>query len=56
MKYKILATIGLGLSFTTTTQAALVARGTDMVYDTINNITWAAMPTYLKLKQPVTLS
>ena len=42
MKYKILATIGLGLSFTTTTQAALVARGTDMVYDTINNITWAA--------------
>ncbi len=42
MKYKILATIVLGLSFNITTQAALVARGTDMVYDTINNITWAA--------------
>ena len=42
MKYKLLATIALGLSFNTTTQAALVARGTDMVYDTINNITWAA--------------
>ena len=42
MKYKLLATIVLDLSFNTTTQAALVARGTDMVYDTINNITWAA--------------
>ena len=42
MKYKILATIALGLSFNTTTQAALVARGTDMVYDDVNNITWAA--------------
>ena len=42
MNTRILATIALGFSFTTTTQAALVARGTDMVYDTVNNITWAA--------------
>ena len=42
MKHKILATIVLVLSFNTTTQAALVARGTDMVYDDVNNITWAA--------------
>ena len=42
MNNRILATIVLGLSFNITTQAALVARGTDMVYDTINNITWAA--------------
>ena len=42
MNTRILATIALGFSFTTTTQAALVARGTDMVYDDVNNITWAA--------------
>ena len=42
MNTRILATIAIGFSFTTTTQAALVARGTDMVYDTVNNITWAA--------------
>ena len=42
MNTRILATIALGFSFTTTAQAALVARGTDMVYDTVNNITWAA--------------
>ncbi len=42
MNTRILATIALGFSFTTTTQAALVARGTDMVYDTVNNITWAS--------------
>ena len=42
MNTRILATSALGFSFTTTAQAALVARGTDMVYDTVNNITWAA--------------
>ena len=42
MNTRILATIAIGFSFTTTAQAALVARGTDMVYDTVNNITWAA--------------
>ena len=42
MNHKIVALILLGLSFTPPTQAALVARGTDMVYDTVNNITWAA--------------
>ena len=42
MNTRILATIALGFSFTAPTQAALVARGTDMVYDTVNNITWAA--------------
>ena len=42
MNTRILATIAIGFSFTTTVQAALVARGTDMVYDTVNNITWAA--------------
>ena len=42
MNTRILATIALGFSFTTTTQAALIARGTDMVYDDVNNITWAS--------------
>ena len=42
MNTRILATIALGFSFTAPTQAALVARGTDMVYDDVNNITWAA--------------
>ena len=39
---KIVALSLLGLSFTAPTQAALIARGTDMVYDDVNNITWAS--------------
>ncbi len=31
-----------GLGFTGTSQAALIARGGGMVYDNVNNITWAA--------------
>ena len=42
MNNRIFATIALAISFTTTTHAALVARGTDMVYDDVNNITWAS--------------
>ena len=32
----------MGFSLTSTVQAALIARGTDMVYDDVNNITWAS--------------
>ncbi len=32
----------IGFSLTSTAQAALIARGTDMVYDDVNNITWAS--------------
>ena len=42
MNNRIFASIVLGLSFTAPTQAALEAHGTDLVYDTVNNITWAA--------------
>ena len=31
-----------GLGFTGASQAALIARGGGMVYDDVNNITWAA--------------
>ncbi len=42
--FKKTATVILlaGLGFTGTSQAALWARGTDMVYDDVNKITWAA--------------
>lgn len=42
MNNRFLVTIALGFSFSTSTQATLVTRGIDMVYDDVNNITWAA--------------
>jgi len=42
--FKKTATVVLlaGLGFTGTSQASLVARAGGMVYDNVNNITWAA--------------
>ena len=42
MTYKLLITSVLSLLLSSGVQAALIARGTDMVYDDVNNITWAA--------------
>ena len=42
MTYKLLITSLLSLLLSSGVQAALIARGTDMVYDDVNNITWAS--------------
>ena len=42
MTYKLLIIGVLSLLLSSGAQAALIARGTDMVYDDVNNITWAA--------------
>ncbi|MCX7085172.1 MAG: hypothetical protein NTY69_06490 [Methylococcales bacterium] len=42
MHNKFLLVFSLMIIGIHTSQAALIARGTDMVYDDVNNITWAA--------------